>query len=140
MSCVEGVQVILTSQWNFPEIAKNIEVTVCQSRKISKTLEFNKYEQGDEDWLTRIVNKRLGDILAVSSKRKTDPGLLFFILNTLQRGDFIPLYSLLSSVVYAFHANQLNQNLTDKEVRGAWHWYLMCVGGRQTWHSGNSLD
>ena len=65
------------------------------------------------------MNKRLGDILVVSSKRKTDSGLLFFILNTLQRGDFIPLYSLLSSVVYAFHANQLNQNLTDKEVSGA---------------------
>ena len=65
------------------------------------------------------MNKRLGDILVVSSKRKTDSGLLFFILNTLQRGDFIPLYSLLSSVVYAFHGNRLNQNLTDKEVSGA---------------------
>ena len=65
------------------------------------------------------MNKRFGDILAVSLKRKTDPGLLFFILNTLQRGDFIPLYSLLSSVVYAFHGNRLNQNLADKEVSGA---------------------
>ena len=64
------------------------------------------------------MNKRLGDILAVSSKvNRLWPA--FFILNTLQRGDFIPLYSLLSSVVYAFHGNRLDQNLTNKEVRGA---------------------